>query len=237
MLRDLEIIKDLTEVKDLRKRFNLNNFQTQAVTRLFKRNLKSLSTVKFVRINIVLTTHKNNCGKYEIFGNQIDVYKHCEFEKLYDERLEKYVRKEYMLMLIRDSLLANAGLLGIAPSDINDAYEECIKRKILYEYFYKSKLYRSPSRKYHFGLLMIHDVDKYEIWEVLFNGKKEELARRKSYHDRNNYYYLESAAWNKDKEVFCYKFDCVEKIFCSSVEDILSGEQSEIFVNRDKYFK
>lgn len=237
MLRGLEIGPTLIEQKELLQQYDLKAFNSTAVTKLFKRNLKSLSTVKFVKIGILLTGNKDIDGTHEIFGNQIDIYKHCEFEKIYAECFEKYMRKEYLLTLIRDSLLANAGLLGIAPSDINDAYEECLEKKILYKYYYKSKLFRSPSRKYHFGLLMIHDVDKYEIWEVLFNGKKEEIARRKSYHARNDYYYLESAAWNKEKEVFCYKFDCVEKVFCSSVEDIMSGKQSEIFINRDKYFK
>lgn len=237
MLRDLEMINNLSEAKELRQRFNLNNFQTPAISRLFRRNLKSLSTVKFVRINILLTGDENNDGKYKIFSNQIDVYKYCNFEKLYDEKLEKYVRKEYLLLLVRDSLLANADLLGIAPADINDAYQACLKRKIIYEYYYKNKLFRSSSHKYYFGLLMIHDVDKYEIWEVLFNGKKEEIARRKSYRDRNNYYYLESAGWKKTEDIFCYKFDGVEKQFCSSIESIMSGEQSEIFIKQSMYFE
>jgi hypothetical protein len=237
MLRDLGVRINQIELETLIQQYNLWIFQPPAVSKLFRRNLKSLSTVKFVKIGIVLTSIRDNDGKHEVFGNQVDVYKHCEFDKLYNDHLEKYVRKKYLLSLIRDCLLDNTTLLGISTTDINDAYEECLKRKILWEYFYKNKLFRAPSRKYHFGLLIIHDVDKYEIWEVLFNGKKEEIGRRKSYHDRNDYYFLESASWENDKDAFCYKFDCVEKLFSSSVEDILNGEPSEVLVNRDKYFK
>lgn len=237
MLRELELRTNKAEQNALLQQYNLKAFQPTAVTKLFKRSLKSLSTVKFVKIGIYLTGDAALDRKHEIFGNQIDVYKYCEFEKLYDDRFDKFVRKKYLLTLIKDSLMANSGLLGIIPSDVNDAYQECLKRKILYEVYYKNKLFRSSSRKYYFGLLMIHDVDKYEIWEVLFNVKKEEIARRKGYHDRNDYYYLESVAWQENKDIFCYKFDGVKKLFCSSVEDILNGEQSEIFVNQGEYFK
>lgn len=236
MLKDLELRTNVQETNELLKGYNLKGFISTAVTKLFRRNLKSLLTVKFVKISIYLTGNKDIDGRHEIFGNQIDVNKYCDFAKLYDERLEMSVRKEYLLTLIRDSLLANTALLNLSPTDINDAYDECLKRKVVYEYYYKNKLFRSPSHNYYFGLLTIHDVDKYEIWEILFDRKKQEIVRRKCYNSWTDFYYLESAFW-KEKEIFCYKFDTINKEFCCSVDNIISVKQPESYVNRDRYFK
>ena len=117
------------------------------------------------------------------------------------------------------------------------AFEKCKEKSLELNWFFKGKLFRSPDRKFFFGLLHVVDIALFELYQVVYDANKMEMARRLCFKDSVPVFTIAEAAWNQDSESFFYKFKGPAKVFQARVEDILNNVFISLDTSTSKFFK
>ncbi len=137
-----------------------------------------------------------------------------------------YEKKLFFLKFMHESMVELVMLQGrdIGPFEL--AYQKCLALPDLrVQWYYKRKLFISPDRQYYFGLFHIIDDDFFKVFEVVFDKKKNEIARRICFRDHVGVFSVGWASWEGNNEVFYYKFKGPSKLFECKVADVLEGKQ------------
>lgn len=113
--------------------------------------------------------------------------------------LDKYERKKMILDTLQSSLLRVAKEFSWSTKELNDAYNCCIERQLVFHsYKEKGRYYLSPDKKYYAHVLYLMDSDKIEVLVVFYNKKKEELDRIKVIEDDPCLYEKGEVGWIED---------------------------------------
>ncbi len=209
---------------------------SECIEHLFVRQLKNVGISACKQVNIWLTSNRNEEGKKERFGSTIDYYllfDHSVFEGLTDT----YSKKKYLLDALLTGIIELCGTEDWDSQPFHDAYRRCIEVGLNNEWFFKNKLFKSPNKRYYFGLLNVCDIGSFEIFEVLFDQNKTELVRRRCFKDDSMAFNLISASWDSSSDFFVYKFDGPKKEFNVDIQQLLTGEKLILPKKVTDYFK
>ena len=153
------------------------NSHTWFVSELYCSFLKHYNANKVVKCNIDI---KDDWGAYSEnyvkHTNVITIKLNFDFEKYL--LLPKLEMKKMLLNIL------HKGMMMIAENDrweidkLLDAYNNCLKQNLEYNFFVKNgKLLSSPNRKYKVGLWCEWDIDKFEVYYILFGKDSIEIKR------------------------------------------------------------
>jgi len=141
----------------------------------------------------------------------------------------------YLISLIHKVLniyYINNNLNG---SDLKIAYQKIIDSGCNFEWNFKNKYFKVDNYNY-ITLTYNSDYKKYKIYEILYDNKKNEKNRRCIFMDYIPLFKIEQVVMNEDG-TFSYKFKGPNKIFKSSVDQIINGHNINDYVDTSKYFK
>jgi len=209
---------------------------SECIEILYMRKLGRIGTPGCSQVNIWLTGDAEEKGKTERFGTGLDYYSVFDFAA-FAELDTPFARKKVLLDALSSGLLGLCGTEGWDPQPFREAYDACIAAELKTEWFFREKLFRSPNRKHYFGMLNVSDLGRFEIFEVLFDDRKNEVTRRKSFEDRSMVFGLESAWWTPDSTSFCYKFSGPKRVFEVDVQAFLAGEGRTVPTSPSEYFR
>lgn len=167
---------DLRTEHDHDAEFKFNN-ESWCVSELYWSKVKYNDFGKVKKITIVVS---DNWG--------VDLFKYTNWRDakkinmpfVFDEywKLDKYKRKEAHLNVIHAGMLKIAEKEGWDKGLFTDAYNECLKDNLDYEFLVgKPKL--SPNRKFKFGLWCKWDIEIFKLVWVLYDSKGVEIKRQK----------------------------------------------------------
>ena len=153
------------------------NSQTWCVSELYCSFLKYYNTGKVVKCNVSI---KDDWGDlidyYNSYTDVITIRLNFDFEQY--SKLSKFEMKRMQLETIHKGMMMIAQKEGWTTNELLDAYNSSLKQKLEYKFFAKNgKLKSSPDRKYKIGFWCEWDLDKFEVYYVLFNKYDEELKR------------------------------------------------------------
>ncbi len=210
----------------------------QCVNHLYFSCLGKLNLPGCTYINIFLTEEKNEDRKTEKFANFWEYYILFDFDK-YNSLSTNYEKKLMMLNALHQALLNQANVYGWPQEGFIKAYEECIARKLVDDWFSMDKLFSSPNGQYYMGLYNVLDLGKHEIYEVLYDKNKTELKRRLCFHDDGLVFTIGWASWEKQNDVFYYQFRGPQKRFACVISELLGGKEYELpeTMNTSQFFK
>lgn len=203
----------------------------QCVSHLYIRCLDKINLPGCNYINVFFTDDKDEEAK-------VDNYILFDFDR-YDSLLNTYDKKLMLLNTLHQALLRQAALYGWPKERFVKAYEECIARKLVDDWFFKDKLFLSPNRQHYMGLYNILDLGKHEIYEVLYDKNKTELKRRRCFNDDGWVFTIGWASWEKQSDVFYYKFSGPQKRFACVISELLEGKEYNLpeTMNTSQFFK
>ncbi len=233
---------------DIRLSKEANDFQkkenTQCVSYLFLRKLDKkcnliINNTRMLYFNLYISTKSENLHRYEITSNFFDGFLYLDEAKLaeYERCDTNYSKKEFWLVRVFEYFLSISELFGWEKQTFIDAYNECMACNINCGFFFKDKLFTSPNKEYSFGLYYELDINIYNIYEVLYDKKKKEIARRKCYSRSGMIFYISWASWEKCNDKFYYKFNGPSKVFECTINSLLSNEQYDLDKTDSQYFK
>lgn len=115
------------------------------------------------------------------------------------DKLNSYEKKRMILDTLQKAILRIAEEYNWSTTELHDAYNCCIERKLIFEwYMEKGKYFLSPDRKYYSRLFGSMDSDKVEFFTVFYNKKKEEIKRVKILEENPCLYEIGDMGWVKD---------------------------------------
>lgn len=134
---------------------------------------------------------------------------------------ESYLTKDRFEKKLQLLKVLHAGMLKIAKSEnweidpLLDAYNSCIKAKIEYK-FEVGKRKWSPDRKRKFVLYCFWDIDKFEVYWILFDKNENEISRelllQKLPYDGEFIYYIDWK-WKDNSTIILKDKQLQNKIF------------------------
>jgi hypothetical protein len=192
-------------------------------------------TRPYVKVNIYLTFRPDENNKIESVTNMIDYYLFFNFE-YYQKVAKKFDKKKYILEAVLNAMLKISEIKRWNKDFFFDAYNNCLKGNLINEWWFNKKFFIAPNGKYSIGIYNVYDIDKYEIWLVLFDDAQNELSRLLVFKDEFMSFELEFAAW-ESSDYFTFKFKGPNKIFRYSSSHILGGIPLELPKRTSDYFK
>ena len=209
----------------------------QCVNRLYLDNLiNNDKSLKFNYINIYLTTIADEIGRTEIVSNFLDFYVFFDFQHFNSFNTNKE-KRIYVLNTLHNSMLELCKIFNWNITQFNDSYITCLEKQVIYEGFFKNKLFLSPDKNFYMGLYFVVDIGSYDIYEVLYDKKKVELVRRKCYHDTGMVFIVEWASWENNNLNFYYRFKGPAKTFVCNINNLLEGKQYDLNIKSSDFFK
>ncbi|EOG6896218.1 hypothetical protein ACLH3T_001569 [Flavobacterium psychrophilum] len=213
-----------------------SNFQFYdgGVADLYLKNLNKIDTGVIKYINIYFTK-KDNLKIIEE-GSFLDINVYFDFEH-FEKLSDNYQKKKYILDSLQIALLNLCDKFEWECLEFINSASKCISQQLNYEWIFKNKLFQSPDKCYYFGLYCKIDISSFEIYEIVYNSKKNEIARRLCFKDKVPVFLIENAYWGENSLFFQYKFIGPSKIFTARVEDIINHVQCDLTEPTSLFFK
>lgn len=211
------------------------SISTLHLTELFLKKLRPYRAKagKCNRINIYLSTNINP----SLQKHTLNIWDcHWNFDCTNFEQLAIKDKEKVLLDTILSALLFCCTQEDWDKQPFNDAYQKCLDLNMVNEWWFKNKLFLSPNKMHYTGLYNVYNFEGHEIYLVLFNASKIELARQKVFKDRSLSFDLEWLVW-KDDNTIQYKFTPPQKIFAYTIADILSPIPIQLPSKFSNYFK
>jgi hypothetical protein len=92
-------------------------------------------------------------------------------------QLDKLAKKKMQLDVLHQGMLEIANKEGWETDTLSKAYDYCTENNLEYKFFVKNKFISSPDKKYKIGFFCNWDIDKFEVFWVLFDKTKKEIKR------------------------------------------------------------
>lgn len=209
-------------------------FYTGGVEDLYYKNLNKFDTGIVKHINVYFT-YKNDLRLIQD-GSFVDVDVYFDFV-FFEELTNNFQKKRYILDRLQVACLSLSDKFNWESIVFKKTFDRCISENLKYEWKFKNKLFKSPNRKYYFELYSIVDIASFEIYEVLYDSKKNELFRRICFKDKVPIFLIEDAYWDENSLFFYYKFKGPSKIFIVKVEDLINNIQYNLTEETSLFFK
>ena len=179
----------------------------------------------------------------ETFGSTMNYYIFFNFHEFY-QISEDYLKRKFVLDKIQEAMLNVCKKANYDYTHFESIYKQCIQKNIKCSWFFNNQLFRSPNRNFYFGLESTIDFSDYKIYEVLFDGKKNEIARRLCFQDSTSTFIIKWASWQANNEIFYYSFGGnaskfqtgPKKIFECKIQDLLENESYQLPTKVSEYF-
>lgn len=158
--------------------------------------------VVFLYLNCLGRKYDADCGKVAVtitndpkiykdriinLIDYIEIYEHFDFDKF--NGLGKYEKKKMMLDTLQSALLRTAKEFNWSTAELYDAYNCCIERQLICEWYReKDKYFLSPDKKYYARLFGSMDSDLLEFFIIFYDKSKKELKRVKIFQDNPCFY-------------------------------------------------
>lgn len=213
----------------------------QCVNHLYLRSLGSKGDFstndgKVNYINIYLTSIIGENGRIGQVSNFLDYYTYFDFNE-FNSINDNEAKRLFILNNLHNAFLEICKLFSWDREQFEAAYQTCIDKKIIFDGFFRDKLFISPNKSIFMGLYFIEDIGSYDIYEILFDKQKKEIARRKCYHDRGMVFVIGWASWEGNNEMFYYKFKGPTKTFECNINELLEGKQYNLDMKSSDFFK
>jgi hypothetical protein len=205
------------------------------VSDLFLRCLNDKQITNKFYINIYLLP-KITKPDISISSKIIDLYISFDFDE-YKTITSVSHKKEYLTSFILKSLIVISEFMRWSYDSFSEAFNKCKNLNFINEKYFKNKLYASPNKNYYFGLYMKYDIDKFEIFERLFDSEKKLLCERLCFVDRFKSFDLEWIRWSHDSTQIQYKYHGPSKIFETSIDNMLECQPISLPKTTSNYFK
>lgn len=209
-------------------------FYTGSIEELYYNSLVNTDCKEIQYINIYFTNLKSSDIKIESKFLDKNIY----FDFPYFENLKNnYDKKKYILDILHSAILNLSIQFGWDSVPFEKAYQTCLEKELLLGWVFKNKLFISPGKNHFFGLLNLVDIGKYEIFGVLFNSKKLEIARHILFEDSTSVFNIDYASWENFNDRFFYKFKGPKKVFEIAIKDIIENKKVNLNQNTSNFFK
>ncbi len=93
-------------------------------------------------------------------------------------QLDKLTKKKMQLDVLHQGMLEIANKESWETDTLTKAYNYCMENNLENKFFVKNKFMSSPDRKYKIGFFCNWDIDKFEVFWVLFDKTKKEIKRK-----------------------------------------------------------
>ena len=213
-------------------------FYTGGIEDLYFKNIGKVNIDRYNYINIFFSSEKNEEGKVVTDANFLNYYtffNFYEFEKLSNN----FEKKKNLLNTFHQAMLKLCDLYNLNKEPFELSFEICIQKKLINEWLFENKLFKSPNHEYYMGLYYVHDLGSFEIYEVLYNKNKQELKRRRCFQNNVPVFSISWASWEGSNETFYYKFNGPAKVFECRIDDLLAGKEYDLSLcsNPSQFFK
>ncbi|GGH69512.1 hypothetical protein HNQ91_002827 [Filimonas zeae] len=154
----------------------------------------------------------------------------CKFDLLLYDQLKDnpFQWKKEVLMAIHSTLLKLCDEFNWDAKPFEAAYEKCMEQQLELKWFFKNRLFLSPDKQHYIGFYHWVDVGAYKVYEVLYDKKKSEIARRLCFQDEVSVFKVSKVLWEEDSCFFTYQFNGPEKLFKTYVADIIENKPLEL---------
>jgi hypothetical protein len=213
----------------------LNIVSTGCVGHLYLRRIPGiLNTGPIGKINVYLSPEpgiKVNTPAVEV----LDCFIYFDMERMKVLMADK--KKKCLLDIVQQALHFCAGELGWDHDPLLDAYNAVLADGLDDTWWWGGKIKASKSRKYAAGIFCRYDLDGYEAWMVLFDGKKNELGRSLIFKDKYLSFDFDFFKWHENESALLYKFRPPQKQFSIPLDDINAGSGLTRYVDINIFFK
>lgn len=209
-------------------------FYSGGIEQLYLLNLGKVNLGSLRIINVYFTNQ--DFGVVNKYDSIIDLNVTFDFFS-YEKLASNFLKKQRILEVLHYGLVKLAGQLGWNTDCFKLSFQKCIESNLSYNWFFKGRLFRSPDRKYYFGLWHFVDVGEYEIWEVLYDENQKEINRRVCFKDRVCTFFIDYASWEGQNNEFFYRFNGPKKKFVAMVEDLIAGKEIDVTLGSSAFFK
>lgn len=236
--RNLKISIMGIERIDLRESINYKPYKLNesivCVSDLFLRFLNDKNLTRRYAINIYLIP---SAMKPDVSINSgiIDLHIHFDFD-VYKSIIANSQKREYLTNFILNGMIIISEFMDWSIDIFTEAFEKCRLNNYINEFYFNNKLYESPNKTYYFGLFMNYDIDKFQIFEHLFDSNKILICERLCFFDRFKSFSIEKIEWNPESNRVHYKYRGPNKIFEARIDDLLLCRQIDLPKTTSKYF-
>lgn len=92
-------------------------------------------------------------------------------------KIDNQKKKRMQLDAVHFGMMKIAEKEGWSCDPLLDAYNGCLEKNLEYKFLVGNKLKASPDRKQKIGFWCDWDIDKFEVYWILFDSKEKEVAR------------------------------------------------------------
>jgi hypothetical protein len=193
--------------------------QTASIDLLYSFFLKGAPFGGYHSINLYFTSLASEDSQTLRQGRFIDFYSLFDFSA-FNQLEAVQARKQYLLQALQNAVLRLARQEGWATTRFEQAYHACLACELRIEWHFRRKLFLSPNRAYYFSLFQRVDFGRFEIQEVLYDKRKQEIFRRICLVDTYPLSHIVWAAWANETQ-FVYRFAGCKRLFTAEVADLL----------------
>lgn len=207
------------------------------ITLIYSHYISNKVIASFNYLNIFITDMIEE-DKRICEGNFFDYYCYLDLAA-YKAMPDNYDKKKFFLDFFHRTLLKLCDMFDWEKAPFEVAYQKCFEKNLVCDWFFKRKLFKSPDKQHYFGLYHIIEFEGYEVYEILYDKNKKELARRKCFHDFGGTFSVSWASWEGKNDEFYYRFSVISKTFTAKITDLLEGKQYDLPIpmNTSKFFK
>lgn len=208
----------------------------QCVSSLYLKQLGKFENGVCTYLEIYFTEKIEDNGKLERVQNFCHYYKFFSYND-YIKLSDSYSKKALLTKYLNQAILELCDITEWEKDIFIETFARCQELDFKNEWFFKNKLFPSPDKQFYVGLYHVYDINKFEIYEVLFDKDKNEIARRVCFKDNIAIFRIDQLYWDKNSEIFNYKFKTPTKVFSTNVHEIIKGESLALPSNTSSYFK
>lgn len=202
------------------------NKESWCISELYWSQLKHYDTKKTQKAVVTLNdSWEEDIYLYTDWSNLKGINMPFNFEQYFN--LEKQERKRMQLEVLHSGMVKIAEKEGWEMNPLLDAYNGCLKKNLEYNFLVGDKLKSSPDRKFQIGFWCNWDIDKFEVYWVLFDKNKNEVIRQLLIEKETfmgEFIYYVSWKWKDKKTILLedkYKYGSKEKWeFVIPIEDV-----------------
>ena len=209
-------------------------FYDGGISDMYLKNLNNIDTgvVKYINIYFTKVDHLKIIEDESFLD--INVYFDFDF---FEKLLNNFQKKKYIIEKIQDAFMSLCDKFNWEKSEFVNSFSICFSKNLNHEWRFKNKLFISPNKQYYFELLCKADISTFEIYEILYDSKKNELSSRICFKDKVHVFSIEKAYWDENSLFFYYKFKGPSKIFIAKIEDLVNNVQYNLTEDISLFFK
>lgn len=204
---------------------------------LFNRMLYSqcIKIIGFKQLNIILCT----CSEF-VVREELKGYWSCDVpinDKEVVTILDAYQLKKYFFDHMANGVLQFVSYQKWDIKPFQQAINQCHEQKLIDEWLFKDKLFRSPNRQNFVSVYNIVDETSHRVYLILYDKNKVALKRHLAFVSDVLVFTVGWVSWNNTNDTIFFQFNGPQKIFSITINDILNEIPFNIPASTSEYFK